>query len=386
MTSPKTLLKAVSAGRARQVRLLLDLGASIDEQDDCGQTPLIKAVLLENDRTRDKILKLLLKRGAQVSQADVVGRNALMLACLNGDNNDVKLLIEYADVDLDYNKVDINGQTGLFHAVTSGNAATVKLIISVLLKYGLSSDVTDYNGTSPLMQAQRLGFDVCESILIFEGNAKIRLNNGDIGNLSRREKWAISSLRDRSKVKMNNRRINRSQFPPISNKVTPRDRTSPNRGKRLESDGEETESEEESDVVEKGSKQKCPTQSPNKPALKPVQVPTGKLSKSNTVTSAASTEIESSGEDSEVDSVASTVIEPGKQRSMKPVVDLATIYNLKQDQMSPSFRQTAVYVEEPEREPTPDVPKLKGILDYLDLHAIVWRLHFLCRFLETLIL
>ena len=74
--------------------------------------------------------------------------------------------------------------------------------------------------------------------------------------------------------------------------------------------------------------------------------------------------------------MASTVIESGKQRSMKPVVDLATIYNLKQDQMSPSFRQTAVYVEEPEREPTPDVPKLKGILDYLDLHAIVLRLHF----------
>lgn len=89
-----------------------------------------------------------MKRGAVVSKADVVGRNALMWACLYGRDSDVALLIEYADVDLDFNHVDINGQTALFHAVSYGNAATVKLIVSALMKYGLSTDTPDNRGTT----------------------------------------------------------------------------------------------------------------------------------------------------------------------------------------------------------------------------------------------
>ena len=76
------LLRAVTAGRPRQVRLLLDAGAPVHQTDDCGQTGLIKAIFVENSHSRLKIVQLLLRSGAIVSQSDVVGRNALFLGVL----------------------------------------------------------------------------------------------------------------------------------------------------------------------------------------------------------------------------------------------------------------------------------------------------------------
>ena len=129
MPSSQALLKSTSAGRSRQVRLLLDSGSSVEEVDNHGQTPLIKAVFVENDSSRQKILRLLLKYGATVSKADVVGRNALAWSCIYGRDEDVAILLENADVDLDVNKTDINGQTALYHAVSSGNASCVKIMV-----------------------------------------------------------------------------------------------------------------------------------------------------------------------------------------------------------------------------------------------------------------
>ncbi|XP_045210695.1 uncharacterized protein LOC123562110 [Mercenaria mercenaria] len=365
MSCPKTLLKAVTAGRTRQVRLLLDLGASTEEQDDCGQTPLIRAALLEHDRNRDKILRTLLKRGAQVSRADVVGRNALMWACLYGRDNDVALMIEYADVDLDYNRVDINGQTALFHAVSSGNAATVKLVVSALMKYGLSTDTPDSRGTTPLMQAMRLGHDVCESILIFEGNAKVGLSgNSEFEKFNRREKWAVTSLRDRSKVKITKAKMNQSQFPPIEKQKTSGN-DSPNIASRrfigthvknYDSDENSLSSDEDSfDPLTGFSYRKrkkehnnSETNNVNTPLLHCLQnFPPCKIPLSILASPAASSAGNlSSGDESEVDSVASTIIE-GKvfKTPVRAPADLNSIYGMKQEQMTTSYRQTVVKAE-----------------------------------------
>lgn len=206
--SGKALLKAVTAGRSQQVRLLLQSGAAVDDVDDCGQTPLIRAVFIEHDRMRDRILRLLLRKDAQVSKSDVVGRTALAWSALYGHDMDVKLLLDNTDVDLDLNQVDINGQTMLYHAVASGNAATVKIIVEALLKYGLSVDVTDHEGISPLMHAYRLGYDVCASILTQQGKAKVGLCSRNSKDFTVAQIWAQKYSSDAKVLDMN-------KLPPI---------------------------------------------------------------------------------------------------------------------------------------------------------------------------
>ena len=167
MTS--ALLRAVSAGRSRQVKLLLDKGVDLEQRDECNQTALIRAVYIENDRQRERVLRLLLRRGAKVSSSDVTGRNALHWACIYGHDGDVGLMLEHADGDLDLNRGDMNGQCPLFHAAASSSAATVKRMVDALKNVRLTLDAPSYSGVTPLMQATRLGHDICVSILLKGG-------------------------------------------------------------------------------------------------------------------------------------------------------------------------------------------------------------------------
>ncbi|XP_064626513.1 ankyrin repeat domain-containing protein 34A-like [Lineus longissimus] len=202
------LIKAVAAARPRQVRLLLEAGINTENIDDCGQTALIRAVFVANDRSREKIVRALLRYGAKVSRVDIVGRNALSWGCLYGREKEVGHMLQFADLDLDFNAVDMNNQTALFHAATSGSAATVKLMVDALNRYGLNVDVPNSNGVTPLMHAAQLGNDVCASILIFQGKAKIGLTMNYPEDLINAERWATKIQREKEKHVI-------SQFPPI---------------------------------------------------------------------------------------------------------------------------------------------------------------------------
>ena len=344
MAGAKTLLKAVTTGRTRQVRLLLDLGASTENTDECGQTPLIRAVFVASDRNRDKIIKMLLKKGSVVSKADVVGRNALSWACMYGRDKDVATLLEYADVDIDLNKSDINGQTALFHAVSSGNAATVKMLVNALQKYGLSVDIPDSSGVSPLMHANRLGYDICASILIHEGNAKVGLSHNNSDKSSRVEKWAITSLRERSRAK-------KSQFPPIANRVEDtllKSRIGRRRQPRkvspdvnVDSDSSVDEEYVESLLLRNQSNFN-ENASPRANAkvrnclqnIAPSKIPPSIL-RSPVLSSLCNV---SSDNDSEVDSVASTITDG---RTVRATLDLPSMYEFYQEQITSSFRHPA---------------------------------------------
>ena len=170
------LLKAVTAGRPRQVRLLLDSTTNpttVDMTDDCGQTPLIRSLFLEHARNRERIVRMLLKHGARVGLADVAGRSALSWACLYGRDKELGWLLQHAGAGVDHievvNQTDLGGQTPLFHAVTAGNAACVKLMCDAIHQCGYSLETSTTNGVTPLMQALKQGHDVCASILIRQG-------------------------------------------------------------------------------------------------------------------------------------------------------------------------------------------------------------------------
>lgn len=318
-----------------------------------------------------------MKRGALVSKADVVGRNALMWACLYGRDHDVALLTEHADVDMDFNIADINGQTALFHAVSSGNAATVKLIVTALVKYGLSTDTPDSRGFTPLMHAMRLGHDICESILIYEGNAKVGLTDFEKNN--KKDKWAISSLRDRSKVKISQNKAKQSQFPPIEgqNKRTGNRFKNSDTDSSLSSDDEDFKNDPTGGhylATSENNIYSSTISGMNTPMIKTFQnVPPCKIPPSAiaSITGSSIGNVVSSDNESEVDSVASTIIEGRSiKKEAPPPADIVAIFGLKQEQMSSSFRQTAVKVEDPVIEERCDTPKPKGKGKYGKIRGI----------------
>lgn len=339
--SGKALLKAISAGRSRQVRLLLDSGCSADESDDCGQTALIKSVFVDNENSRWKILKLLLKRNAAVSKSDIVGRNALTWACICGRDKDVQLLLENADLDLDLNYMDVNGHTSLYHAVSSGNAATVKLMVDALRKYDLSVDVPDYSGYSPLMHAVRLGYDVCASILIQNGRAKIGLGLKYPKDFICVKKWAVHSLRDREKVQDKN-----EKFLPLlelkSNKFQDKANCQRIRTPQL-SDSEDCAFDSDiSCSSDSSSNETFAINYPHDWFLR--NVPTMKCSVRSSLIalSPTSSTIVNASEDDEFDKVSCPIDRKGfRSKDFGTDLDLNTLYGLVSDQMSTSYRLAA---------------------------------------------
>ncbi|XP_071133339.1 POTE ankyrin domain family member A-like [Mytilus edulis] len=332
------LLKAISAGRPRQVRLLLDSGCSADESDDCGQTSLIRTIFVENEGCRLQILKMLLRKGTAVSKSDIVGRNALSWACIYGRDKDVNLLLENADLDLDLNYTDVNGNTPLYHAVSSGNAATVRLMVIALTKYDMSVDVPDYMGYSPLMHAVRLGYDVCASILKQNGRAKVGVNMKYPKDFESAEKWAVHSLSDRGKAVYKNPKFPAILEPETKNKIRYREnRASRSRVKIQYS----SESDDDSSLDSFPSDSSSCDNGGFDFQLKSFMgnyPKTGHIPSSILAISPTSSTIVNASED-EFDTFSCPLTE--KELTTNIIEDMPTLYGLVSDQMSNSYRLPA---------------------------------------------
>jgi hypothetical protein len=333
----QALLKAISAGRSRQVRLLLDSGCSADDADECGQTTLTRAVFIENEGNRTKILKMLLRKSAIVSKADIVGRNALIWACIYGRDKEVNLLLENVDIDLDLNSADVNGHTALYHAVSSGNAATVKIIVESLNRYDLSVDVPDYEGHSPLMLAVRLGYDVCASILVHSGKAKVGIGMKYPKDFVSAKKWAIHSLRDRERVLHKH-----TKFPPIlkpdaQNKIKYKENRASRRGVKTPQFSESNrDSSPDSDISFPSDSSSYDNPSFDYPIKSFMNnYPTCNIPSSILAISPTSSTIVNASED-EVDSYSLPLDDKGS--NVNATRYLPVLYGMLSDQMSSSFR------------------------------------------------
>lgn len=113
-TEGHALLKAVSQGKLRLARLLLEGGAYINEGNERGETALSAACTHGDAHVRARMVRYLLEQGADPNMADTCGRTALM------------------------------------HAVHRRAGAHV---ISLLLKHGADPGLKDYSGESALTRA-----------------------------------------------------------------------------------------------------------------------------------------------------------------------------------------------------------------------------------------
>lgn len=163
--------KAIEQKRFRQVRLLVELGADVNRQDErSGKTPLVAACFLENEELACQIARCLLNNGADVGRKDREGLTALMQACRLGKRKVVTELLKTQECDL--RATDRDGNTALMHSVMAGNSDVAKTLTVSLNRYQLRGvDIANKAGETPLIKAAKLGHTGCKYVLLQDGKA-----------------------------------------------------------------------------------------------------------------------------------------------------------------------------------------------------------------------
>lgn len=148
------------------VHALLAKGADIDAKDNKGGTPLRRAMDRGHENTVEEFVK---HAGLHDKSTDCEGRTLLFSACIHGHCEFIRRLL---DARFDINSTDNNGQTPLHHAVLSGKAPAVRL----LLENG-AEKMVDANGQS----AADLAKEKCdrEILELLEGRP-VDINDADL--------------------------------------------------------------------------------------------------------------------------------------------------------------------------------------------------------------
>ena len=156
------LHRAVEAGHADVVSVLLANGADIEVRDQLDRTPLHEAAF----RGDTDMAKLLIAQGANVNATAryerFAGQSPLHLAAYVGHPSMIALLLEKG---ADINAPDEYGRTPLHLATFCGHAS----VVSVLLKNGADPNATDSRQHIPLVLAQSAGF--ADIVALLAGDA-----------------------------------------------------------------------------------------------------------------------------------------------------------------------------------------------------------------------
>ncbi|XP_048952698.1 ankyrin repeat domain-containing protein 26-like isoform X19 [Canis lupus dingo] len=147
-------------------KLLLNKG-DIEAKNKDGLTPLLVAV----NEKKEKMVAFLLEE-ANINAVDYTNRSCLHLACANGHEDMVKLLV---DRKCQLNLRDVENTTALLKAVQSQDEACV----DILLKHGANPDLKDIKGNTALHYAA-LGDNVtiAQKLLLKKVNMEIRNKDG----------------------------------------------------------------------------------------------------------------------------------------------------------------------------------------------------------------
>lgn len=161
----KILLDAISKDKMHLARFILDAldGKIVDSKSDGELTPLISSVFLTDARARAKFMNLLLQRGANVNQQDECGRTALSYACEKGYLDAVKMLVRN---NADPEMVDTWGNTALMYAAVAGHSLVVEFLVRAFKRLGIQIDRQNKVGNSAVEVAKYLGHTECLSALL----------------------------------------------------------------------------------------------------------------------------------------------------------------------------------------------------------------------------
>lgn len=161
------LLIASTIGDTASIRILTELGTSVDIQSSTGDTPLMLSVIYN----QPEAVILFLELGADTDLSNFLGERPLHAAIKNQNLPLAELLIRYG---ADINCTDVNGASPLHYAALYGFWYEADMLIY----YEADTDRKSLDGTTPLMAAVMSGsFDIAD-VLIREG---ADVNNRDNG-------------------------------------------------------------------------------------------------------------------------------------------------------------------------------------------------------------
>jgi hypothetical protein len=127
-----TLYYAASTGRYDLVKLILELGASVDEVSEVNGLEGVTALHIAAENGRDRIVKLLLHHMADVHKTIIDGRSALHCAAREDRLFEAELLLEAGSF---VNSKTNTGRNVLFEAASRNYSGMVAL----LLRYGANT-------------------------------------------------------------------------------------------------------------------------------------------------------------------------------------------------------------------------------------------------------
>ncbi|MBO0791362.1 MAG: ankyrin repeat domain-containing protein, partial [Ktedonobacteraceae bacterium] len=175
----KALFQAIRQGNEGQIHKLVADGANLNAFDPGTQkTPLIYAIASGNKVS----VRLLLELGAHpnlVCQVDEEPRTPLSEACARGNEAIARLLVEHG--------ADIHWQEGqhrrsMMHWAAQGGGVW---IVERLLQEGITIDIQDAYGGTPLHEAVRNGHhELCQLLLARGAHINARLHSGPSAHMT----------------------------------------------------------------------------------------------------------------------------------------------------------------------------------------------------------
>ncbi|KAI8772151.1 ankyrin repeat domain-containing protein 26 [Biomphalaria glabrata] len=149
----------------------------INVRDSRMRTPLIASMVITDKTVLLNSVRLLLRHGSDVNAQDQHGRSTLMLACVDKERLDVlDLLVKNQSCDL--NLKDCDGNTALHHAVESGNAMAIRVLVSAASdKRKLNLNEINNAGLSAYKLAGRLQHVRCSRMLVKHGGSELITND-----------------------------------------------------------------------------------------------------------------------------------------------------------------------------------------------------------------
>jgi uncharacterized protein len=161
------LLEAARANRVDDARELIERGADVNAKDMTQQSAYLYAT--SEVGPGSAMLELMLANGADVGAKDSYNGTGLIRAAHRGYPEIVERLLAVG-IELDH--VNRLGWTALLEAIILGDGGrshveTVRLLVDA----GAHVNLADREGVTPLVHAQRAGFDEIAAILLAAGAA-----------------------------------------------------------------------------------------------------------------------------------------------------------------------------------------------------------------------
>ncbi len=153
-----SLWSALEMGDIREVTYLLADESNkdfLDERDEYGRTPLMVAATLSDSA----LFHILVEQGAPLDRGDNNGMTPLMHAIINQNESIVEFLAKHSKTNI--NRQDASGRTALSIAAMTGNLAAVE----ELIRNKADVSIVDNQAISPLLAAASVGaFDIVKTL------------------------------------------------------------------------------------------------------------------------------------------------------------------------------------------------------------------------------